>query len=145
MLDSIRLQEIPEFNQFLGLYSDIIKDHEILRTELSIYSRKLNIAGQIDCLCQDANGLVIWDWKRSKEIKYTAYSSMEYPLMHLPNSNFYHYALQLNLYKYILETDYKHIVSRMYLGVFHPTRSRYECIEIPSLDYEIKCIVELIT
>ena len=45
------------------------------------------------------------DRKRSKEIKYDSSSQMKPPLCHLPDSNYWGYALQLNLYRFILGPD----------------------------------------
>ena len=66
---------------------------------------------------------------------------MRPPLEHLPDCNYYHYCLQLNLYKYILSSEYGVAVSGMYLGVVHPHR-RPRVIKLPPLDAEIALIVE---
>ena len=50
-------------------------------------------------------------WKRCKDIskngwgKYALTESIDY----IPDSNFWHYTLQLNMYKYILESKYDEI------------------------------------
>ena len=62
-------------------------------------------------------------------------------LHHLPYCNYFTYALQLNLYRYILETEYDLRVSRMILGVVHPLSARPVCLELPRLDAEIALIV----
>ena len=67
---------------------------------------------------------------------------MKPPLEHLPDSNYFHYALQLNIYRYILESEYGYRVSGMFLGVVHPLSEGPLCIEIPRLDAEIALIVE---
>ena len=51
-------------------------------------------------------------------------------------------ALQLNLYRYILESEYGLSVSGMYLGIAHPLRSRPLCLEIPRLETEIALLVD---
>ncbi len=66
---------------------------------------------------------------------------MRPPLQHLPDSNYFHYALQLNLYRYVLESEYGFRVSGMFLGVVHPLSAPL-CLEIPRLDAEIASIVE---
>ena len=46
----------------------------------------------------------VCDWKRSKEIKENnLYEEGNYPLSHIPNANYWHYTLQLNIYKRIIE------------------------------------------
>ncbi len=67
---------------------------------------------------------------------------MRPPLQHLPDCNYYHYALQLNLYRFVLESEYDYRVSGMFLGIVHPLSAEQACIEIPRLDAEIALIVE---
>ena len=91
----------PEFQQFLQLHEEIIiKNFSVYRTEISLFHVGLKVAGQADCLCRDGHGnIVIWDWKRSKDIRTDSRDQMKAPLLHLPDCNYYHYALQLNMYQ----------------------------------------------
>ena len=86
----------PEFYQWLQIYENVVTSNaKVHRTELSVFHVGLQVAGQIDCLRQREDGLfVIWDWKRSKEIKYESIVQMRPPLTHLPDSNYWTYALQ---------------------------------------------------
>jgi len=52
------------------------------------------------------------------------------------------YCLQLNLYAFILESEYGFVVSSMFLAVAHPLRARGAIIEVPRLDSEIRALVE---
>ena len=52
------------------------------------------------------------------------------------------YCLQLNLYAFILESEYGFVVSSMLLAVAHPLRVRGAIIEVPRLDSEIRALVE---
>ncbi len=133
----------PEFEQWLSLYESVLAKHfQVFRTEVSIFHCGLRVAGQIDCLCRDREGYVIWDWKRSKRITMDCSRQMKPPLQHLPDCNYYHYALQLNLYRFVLESEYDYRVNGMFLGVVHPLSAEQACIEIPRLDAEIALIVE---
>ena len=97
----------------------------------------------MDCICKDKDGnLIIFDWKRSKEIRSDGREPMKYPLQNLPDCNYFHYALQLNVYKYMLESEYGFNVAGMYLGVVHPTRERPLIVELPALPLEIAALVE---
>ena len=82
------------------------------------------------------------DWKRCKEIQTDAFRQMKFPLHHLPDSNYYHYALQLNIYRHILESEYEMPISSMCLGVFHPLSELATCVEIPRMETEIDLILE---
>ena len=132
----------PEFEQFLALQDEVIQDHKIpFRMELSVYSKSLNVAGQIDALFKQADGtFVIWDWKRSKFLRYDSRSQMKEPLDHIPDANTWHYFIQLNIHRRILEEDYAVPVSAMYLGVFHPSRSQPLCVRVPFMDDEMQLL-----
>ena len=134
----------PEFEQFRALYNEILSKHfRVFRTEVSVFHCGLKLAGQVDCLCRDQDGnMVIVDWKRSRRIVMEGRRQMKPPLDHLPDSNYFHYALQLNIYRYILESEYGYRVSGMFLGIVHPLSESYQCIEIPRLDQEIALIVQ---
>ena len=91
--------------------------------------------------------LSIYDWKRSKEItrinnfKKSAINKL---ICHMPDSNFWHYALQLNTYKRILERKYGKVVTDLYLVRLHPDaeEKNYELIKLPDLTKEIDELFE---
>ena len=66
-----------------------------------------------------------------------------YPLEHLENSAYYHYALQLSLYKFILEKNYDIKVSDLRLGIFHPSYDKPYVLKMPYLENEVKRLMEL--
>ena len=133
-----------EFKQFLLIYDAVIRDKmEVYRTEVNIFHCGLRCAGQPDCLCRDAEGrIIVFDWKRCAAIKTDSPQQMRPPLEHLADCNFNTYALQLNLYRFQLESEYGFAVSKMYLGVVHPSRLLPQVLEIPRLDAEIAELVE---
>ena len=65
----------------------------------------------------------IYDWKRSKEIvksnSWFKFSHVD-ELSHIPDTNYWHYCLQLNTYKAILQRKYNIVVDSMFLVCFHP-------------------------
>jgi ATP-dependent exoDNAse (exonuclease V) beta subunit len=136
----------PEFQQFLVFQDTVLKARCLkpVRTEASLFHCGLRVAGQCDLLCRDLAGrIVIVDWKRSKEIRrHNRYQRMLPPVEHLDDCNYWHYALQLNLYRYVLMSEYGEDVSGMLLGVFHPTQTEPLCVEIPPLDADVNAIVE---
>jgi len=128
-------------------FINFIKDHQQLkpyRTEWTIYHEDTKIAGSVDMIYENPDGtLSIYDWKRSKNItrinNFNKFSIT--PLIcHLPDSNFWHYALQLNIYKVILETKYDKKIKDLFLVRLHPDseEKNYELIELPDLSIEIK-------
>ena len=62
---------------------------------------------------------------------------------HIDNSPYYHYALQLSLYKFILERNYSIKVDKLRLGIFHPTYNKPYLLEVPYLENEINTIFNL--
>jgi hypothetical protein len=137
----------PEFAMFLRFREDFMLARGLkpLRTELSLFHCGLRMAGQVDLIARDCETgrLVILDWKRSKEIKFkNPYQKLKPPLDHLDDCNYNLYCLQLNIYRYMLQTEYGEPVSGMYLAVFHPNEVGPLCVEVPRLDREVNLLVE---
>jgi hypothetical protein len=128
-------------------FINFVKDHQHLkpyRTEWTVFNDDIKISGSIDMVYENPDGtLSIYDWKRSKNItRINTFNKFALPpcICHLPDSNFWHYALQLNTYKYILETKYGKKIKDLYLVRLHPDaeEKNYELIELPILNTEIK-------
>jgi hypothetical protein len=89
--------------------------------------------------------LLIYDWKRCKEIvKENAYGSTATTecIQHLPDTNFWHYALQLNTYKTIIEEKYGKKVVGLCLVCLHPNNADYQLIEVPFMEKELVDLFE---
>jgi hypothetical protein len=118
------------------------------RTEWMIYHEDLKIAGSVDMVYRNPDGtLLIYDWKRCKEIvKENAYGSTATTacVRHLPDTNFWHYALQLNTYKTIIEDKYGAKVVGLCLVCLHPDNANgtYQIIDVPFLEKEIADLFE---
>lgn len=121
------------------------------RTEWAVYDIDHNIAGTIDFLDYQDGKYTIYDWKRSDKIiengmpvKISKYQEKGlHPLENLENCAYYHYALQLSLYKFILEKNYDINVSELRLGIFHPTYDRPYVLKIPYLENEVNTLMAL--
>lgn len=121
------------------------------RTEWSVYDKDLGIAGTIDYVDYQNGEYSIYDWKRSDKLianglpaKINQYGEKGYyPLEHLDNSPYYHYALQLSIYKYILERNYGIKIEHLRLGIFHPTYTKPYLLEIPYLGNEVVSLFNL--
>jgi hypothetical protein len=138
-------QSVLEWNYFV----EFVKDNPDLkpyRTEWMIYDEEMKLAGSIDMVYENQDGtLSIYDWKRSKDIiktnNWNKFASNQL-ISHIPDTNFWHYALQLNTYKYILERKYGKIVSKLCLIRLHPDAECYEEIPVPILTDEISVLFE---
>lgn len=118
------------------------------RTEWMVYHEELKLAGSIDMVYENPDGtLAIYDWKRAKEIsKVNGFkeSAITECIHHLPNTNYWHYSLQLNTYKAILEQKYNKKITDLYLVRLHPnnTRKTFVLIKCADLSNEITDLFE---
>jgi hypothetical protein len=119
------------------------------RTEWMIYDTELKIAGSIDMIYENDDGtLSIYDWKRVKEIvkttNFNKYALVE-EIDHLPDTNFWHYSLQLNTYKALIEKNYGKKVKELFLVKLHPENKydNFEIIRCADLSEEMKELFNL--
>ena len=129
------------FHNFYNDFKDIL---EPFRTEWIVYNEDIRLAGSIDMVFKniETKKLEIYDWKRSREIKKTSSFDkwLRNPAVsHLPDTNFWHYALQLNGYRYILTHKYGQEVGDCYLICLHPNNrnNNYIRLKVPDLQNEI--------
>jgi hypothetical protein len=132
-------------------FLNFIQDHPDLkpyRTEWMIFDEDLKLAGSIDMVYENPDGtLSIYDWKRSKDILKTNNwnkFSINPLISHMYDTNFWHYSLQLNTYKAIIERKYGKIVTYLCLVRLHPDAEEqtYELLEVPILTKEITDLFE---
>jgi hypothetical protein len=132
-----------EWRYFINFVRDF-PDLKPFRTEWTVYHDDVKISGSIDMIYENPDGtLSIYDWKRAKLItRINNFNKFAIPpqICHLPDSNFWHYALQLNTYKAIIEQKYGKVVKHLFLVRLHPDaeEKNYELIELPDLSTEIK-------
>jgi len=137
-----------EWEYFINFVKDF-PDLKPYRTEWLIYHDDLKLAGSIDMVYEKPNGnLAIYDWKRSKDItKVNQYNKFALTpcINHLPDANFWHYALQLNTYKAIIEAKYDKKVDELFLVRLHPEaeESTYELLEVPDMQETIQKLFEI--
>ena len=64
---------------------------------------------------------------------------------HLPDTNFWHYSLQLNVYKALLERKYNMTIDGLYLVCLHPNNKNKNYIKLkaPDLQEEVNCLFAL--
>jgi len=119
------------------------------RTEWMIYYEELKLSGSIDMIFENPDGtLQIYDWKRVNGFDYEGFngkSAVTPCIKHLPDTNYWHYCLQLNTYKAIIEAKYGKKVTGLYLVRFHPDsyEKTYERVEVQDLQKEIGELFEL--
>lgn len=121
------------------------------RTEWPIYDTGTNLAGTVDFVDFSNGRYTIYDWKRSDKIIFNGMPVMtsKYdqkalpPISHIEDCPYYHYALQLSLYKYILEKNYGMEITDLRLGIFHPSYHKPYVLRIPYMKNEIEALMSL--
>lgn len=149
LLEAYEKQPFTEFEQNQavewGYFIDFVKkypDFLPYRSEWMVYQEDIKICGTIDMVYENPDGsLNIFDWKRCKTIQKYSYGKMAlHPKMSkIPDSNYYHYLLQLSVYKYILETKYNKKVNTCALVKLHPNNKTktFEFHYLPNLGLNI--------
>jgi len=133
--------EYEWFQKFVADFPQL----EAYRTEWTVFHEEAKIAGSIDMVFFNTATQMyeIYDWKRVKEISMNAFRNDDVGLIPalstMPNTNYWHYALQLNIYQYILKEKYGMEVSNRCLIVMHPENAyqRYMRYELPDLQTKV--------
>jgi hypothetical protein len=114
------------------------------RTEWLVFDEEHKVAGSIDMVYKKPDGtLAIYDWKRIEELKVeNRFQSGLGPVSHLPDTNYWHYSLQLNVYRYILQKHYGYTVSELALVVLHPNNKSWRVAKLNMLDDEVLGMME---
>jgi hypothetical protein len=133
--------EFKYFKEFVRDYPHL----EAYRTEWCVFYEEIKISGSIDMVFRDKNTgeYLIYDWKRSKGIEYESYGGKTATtpcISHIPDTNFWHYSLQLNVYRKILQDKYDMKITGLALVVLHPDNHKktYEIVYIPMMDKEME-------
>jgi ATP-dependent exoDNAse (exonuclease V) beta subunit len=133
-------KETPEWTYFTNFWRECGEDLEPYRMEWEVWSEEHLLCGSIDGVFRRKSDgkIVIYDWKRSKDIKTANDFETGYPPVdHLPNTNYWHYTLQLNTYRWFLETLYGLEIGDMYLVILHPNNKNYRRIRLNRLEQEV--------
>lgn len=109
------------------------------RTEWLVFDEEHRVAGSIDMVYRKPDGtLAIYDWKRVEELKTeNSFQSGLGPLSHLPDTNYWHYSIQLNVYRAILERYYGEKVTELALVVLHPANKSWRVARLNMMDQEV--------
>ena len=145
------INDTPEYQYFIKFNEDFKKEYpqyRPYRTEWTVFYKDLKLAGSIDMVYENMEDgtLMIYDWKRVKSIEYDSMfknqTSLSEHLEGVPNTNFWHYSLQLNTYKGIIENQYCKKVTKLVLVRLYPEAPTYELHECADLQNEVKALFE---
>jgi ATP-dependent exoDNAse (exonuclease V) beta subunit len=138
------IKETTEWRYFMNFWREHGADLEPYRTEWEVWSEDHKLAGQIDMVYRRKSDgkFLIYDWKRSKEIKTeNKFQTGLPPIQHLPDCNYWHYTLQLNVYRWFLENLYGLVIDDMYLLVLHPDNKNYKRVRLNRMDEEVEAML----
>jgi len=134
-----------EWSYFINF---IVKNFNLkpYRSEWILYNEDVKISGTVDMTYINDDGtLDIYDWKVVKNISRNSFGkrSINAKCPFIPDSNYYHYLLQLSMYKYLIETKYEKKVKSLNLVKLHiNNRSKtYEILNLPILNPTIHSIL----
>lgn len=140
--------EAKRFENGMAMAKKIMGAAEIVGVEKIVFDYELGIAGTIDLLARskkDGTWLII-DHKTNAEIPERNENQWNKfglgPVSHVPDTAFWHYALQLNLYEYLLKYGkYVPAGAKFRLFLNHVLPSGAKMIELPDMQLEIRDLV----
>lgn len=145
------LGEEPESDDTFRLFEQFASNVKLspYRTEWAIFDEESRIAGTLDFLHCDDGEFRIYDWKRSDKIiengvpvRTNRYGKTALRLIaHIPDTTYWHYALQVSIYRYILEKNYNINVKSGHLVVLHPSNTTYYVVNVPYLRTEVETLL----
>lgn len=125
----------------------LFEKYELIESEKIIFSVTYKLSGTVDLVLRNklTGEIVLLDWKTSEKITtYNAWGEHGlHCLTHLDNCNYTHYALQLNLYRKILEVEKYYDVPRIGMGILHVTTPNTIPYKINKMKPEIDNIIEV--
>jgi len=124
--------EFGYFKQFAETTSLVI--HAL---EWKVFDRDTKLVGTIDCASKNEDGtLDLYDWKRCSEMTKSFGYSIHPPLSHIPDSKYWKYSLQLNMYKYLVEASTPYKIRNMHIACFHPSNMGYQLFRVGEINLE---------
>ncbi len=154
---TVELYSLNDTEEYKNIINKIIKQAfnfeedfgdklEHLYDEYVIGSEEYDIASAIDHLFINklTGGLVLVDYKTNSDIhKNERYAkNMKVPLNHLKDTTLNHYAIQLSIYKYLVEKYTTLEFEEIFIVWFSELNDNYEIIEVPYLKDEVIKILE---
>lgn len=116
----------------------MFNDWLLVASEYPVYDLSCGLAGTIDAIYMPnaayPRQVILVDWKRSIITTTVGNMFYEHPLlMRYAKGNYWKYAMQLNLYRELLERNYGLQVIEMYLVTFPPKSPNCEVYGVPKM------------
>jgi len=144
------LQKVPFDYTTYGEYIPVLKKltfqllnkFEVFGIEYIVFSLNLKLAGTLDAILIAGNRVMLLDWKTDKAIKTSnSWDRAYHPFSSLDACNFNEYAVQLNLYQYIIKEENYFPKQTIFMKrIVHLTDNKAIWYKIPDLQPQIKKI-----
>ena len=125
---------------------ELDKYYEIVETEKIVFCPTILLAGTVDLIMRNrkTNALCIFDWKTNKQISMTDFYGKKGKLFleHVEHCNYWHYVLQLNVYRWVLNREKYGDFTKAELGLFHINTRAVKAYQLPIMDWEAGQIAE---
>lgn len=121
--------------------------------EHAVWDENYRIAGTSDLIIKEGKTFSIVDFKTNKQIKYYNEYEDKYllkPVEHLPNGEYFKYALQLSFYAYLYKQQHNVIPNRLCFYWLKRKKVSYEDLNgstwvrynVPYLEEEVKTLLD---
>lgn len=125
----------------------LLKKGTVEGIEKIVFDERLLIAGTVDLLMRSKKDGRLWilDHKSNSSIdmenRYNSFGKP--PISHVPDTNFYHYSLQLNLYEYLMKyAGYIPMGEEVGKALLHITENGVKTYRVNDMQKEISAMVE---
>jgi hypothetical protein len=119
---------------------------EPFRTEWIIYDKDYDLAGSIDFVAKNPKTGKYWviDWKRSNELRRNSFGGKcgLGPCADIEDCNGFHYQIQVNLYRHILEKHYGIEIEQCCVINLHPGRMTPDILMADDLSEKVKEMID---
>lgn len=126
-------------DQYLNFYRPASKLMNLIAAERIVYDTDFKVAGTFDGMFYNSvnKTIDIWDWKTSTKIERSSkYNKKLIGLEHLDECNFNEYALQLSIYKYIIEKNTDIKITHLNICQISTENRNYDAFRVPYLKDE---------
>ena len=123
---------------------NLLKQYKFIESEKIIFTPSIRLAGTVDLIMENrqTGKLCIFDWKTNKALNQKdSYGKKGLLFLnHLDHCNYFHYTLQLSIYKKILCDEGYGDFSNCELGLFHINTRRVQGYQLSYLEWETEQI-----
>ena len=122
------LMKTTQWEYFMNFFKKHDKDYKMFRTEFEVFSEPHKLAGSIDAVFKKSDGTyAIYDWKFcNKMVMENRWEKGYGPCAHLDHTNYWHYSIQLNIYRWFLQTYYDMKITELALVLISPSNDNYK-------------------